>query len=155
MATTFEVILAGQSAGNTPEVDIKSIDDLWTPKPERGDPIDYDPLGAVSDELKEIKRVAEEAGAEITVDRKVESKRRGFSYGLHFTEIKDIVTYGFGSAAALAIFLKNVVSTLKTWREIKPANRTITVKIRGEEIGVKSGDDIAEIVRRWEDDHNS
>jgi hypothetical protein len=115
----------------------------------------FAPFEANNNEWQAIKGTAEEAGGTLSIERDRKFRRRGFSSGLSFLETKEIATYAFASAAGLAVFAKNVVGAIKIWRDVRSADRHVKVKIGSEEIEVKPGDDIGEIVKKWESEHNS
>ncbi|MDP9809335.1 hypothetical protein J2W42_002183 [Rhizobium tibeticum] len=63
-----------------------------------------------------------------------------------YTELITVVTYAFASAAAFAVFVRNVVGTLKDWRDLR-AGRQVKIVIAGQMHEVKDGQDVTELLQ--------
>lgn len=84
---------------------------------------------------------------------------RGYGQGNAdpFTDMLELMAYGFVSMGAMAVFMRNVAGTVKDWLDLtKNSRQTMEVRIGDEKIVLKAGDDLEEIVRRYHpDDGNS
>jgi hypothetical protein len=66
------------------------------------------------------------------------------------TTVSDLM-YAFGSIGALAVFARNTIGSLKDWRELT-AGREVKLVFRGQQLTVKQGQDISELIRRYENE---
>ncbi|TIL42771.1 hypothetical protein [Mesorhizobium sp.] len=57
----------------------------------------------------------------------------------------ELLTYGFGSLAALAMFARNVIGALKDWKDLA-IYRSVTVRYGSHEIVVFKGDDLEQVI---------
>lgn len=78
--------------------------------------------------------------------------RRGpLYYPQDISTLVEFTTYTFATAAALAVFLRNVVGTIKDWRDLGAQarhHRYFTLKIGSRAIQVNDGDDLVEVLER-------
>jgi hypothetical protein len=100
---------------------------------------------------EELKREIEKAGGTFTSERAGEGTYQPINTPMkkHFpqdiSQLIEIGTYASASSAAFAVFLRNVLGTLKDWRDLK-GGRSFKVVINGKEVTVKEGDNINELV---------
>ncbi|RWY67860.1 hypothetical protein EHI46_26190 [Rhizobium leguminosarum] len=107
------------------------------------------------DLLRQLNNAAIQIGGSVTTDRrsKIESistRDTGPKYQpVEIRDVVEIVTYVFGSATALAIFLRNVVGIVVDYQKLKDQRSTI-VKLGDEEFAVKPGEDILKkVIERY------
>lgn len=72
-------------------------------------------------------------------------------YPMEWTELAQLTAFTFTTAAALAHFAKNVVGTIKDWKDIATTEKrqsTIEVRIGERKIRIQDGDDLEQVIKR-------
>ena len=115
------------------------------------EPADYERDCAVRDEIANAAMIH---GLEANRERKTEREPHRQSVGKshHFggmppevTQIVEIATYAAGSIAAFTVFVRNVLGSLKDWRDLRDG-RKIAVTVGGRKIELKDGDDLLKVI---------
>lgn len=57
------------------------------------------------------------------------------------------LAYAGGAAAGVAVFLRNVLGSISDWEKLR-RGRTVTIKVKGENVQIEDGMDIDEVLRR-------
>ena len=115
------------------------------------EPADYERDRALRDQIADAATIH---GLEANRERKTEREAHRQSIGKshHFggmppdvTQIVEIATYAAGSIAAFTVFVRNVLGSLKDWRDLRDG-RKIAVTVGGRKIELKDGDDLLKVI---------
>jgi hypothetical protein len=104
-----------------------------------------------ANEIAETFTARQVAALAVAARGKSSSQRRLTAGGMspvyvpEFATLVEYFTYAFASAAGLAVFLRNVVGTLKDLKDLQK-RFTITVRLGQRELELENGDDLEKVI---------